>query len=254
MSVMSTVSKPADIPVICTILGDAGLGKTSLAATFPKPIFMRAEDGLQSIDISQRPDAFPVIQGVDDVWKQLTGLISEEHDYKTLVIDSVTALERLFAQHIIDNDPKKPASINVALGGYGNGPMAVAAMHQRVRKAAGLLREKRGMHVVFIAHAEVETLSPPDGEDYSRFSLRLSKRSVAPYTDDVDMVAFVKLQTFTKESDGEKRKAISTGDRVIVAHATASNVSKNRYGLEEEISFPKGVNPFTNYIPSLQEK
>lgn len=253
MSVMSTVSKPVDMPVICTILGDAGLGKTSLAATFPKPIFMRAEDGLQSIPADHRPDAFPIIQSVDDVWKQLTGLINEDHDYKTLVIDSTTALERLFAQHIVDSDPKRPASINQAMGGYGNGPMAVAAMHQRIRKAAGMLREKRGMHTVFIAHAEVETISPPDGEDYSRFSLRMSKRSVAPYTDDVDMVAFVKLQTFTKETDGDKRKAISTGDRVIVAHATASNVSKNRFGIEEEIPFPKGVNPFTNYIKSLSE-
>lgn len=253
MSVLSSISKPADLPVIATILGDAGLGKTSLAATFPKPIVIRGEDGLQSIPDAQRPDAFPLVETPNDLWAQLTGLITEDHGYKTLVVDSVTALERIFAQHIVDNDPKKPVTINQALGGYGNGLAAVAAMHQRLRKAAGILRDKKGMHVVFIAHAETETLSPPDGEDYTRFNLRLGKRSVAPYTDDVDLVAFVKLETFTK-GDGDKLKAISTGDRVIVAHATASNVSKNRYGIEEEISFPKGINPFAAIIPSLNKE
>lgn len=254
MSTLSAmVEKPADKPVIVTVLGDAGLGKTSLAATFPKPIVIRAEDGLQSIPAGERPDALPVISSVEALWNQLTALIKEDHDYKTVIVDSVTALERLFIQDVLDNDPKKPKGLNQALGGYGNGSAAVAAQHERVRKACGILRDKKGMHVVFIAHAEVETISPPDDEDYSRYSLRLGKKSVAPYTDDVDIVAFVKLQTFTKAANnGDKNKAISDGSRVVVCHATASNVSKNRYGIEEELPFNKGVNPFTSYISTLQ--
>ena len=61
MSILSTIAKPSNRPVIATILGDAGLGKTSLAATFPNPIFIRAEDGLQAIPEESRPDAFPVV-------------------------------------------------------------------------------------------------------------------------------------------------------------------------------------------------
>lgn len=249
-TLLSMVEKPADKPVIATILGDAGLGKTSLACTFPKPIVIRAEDGLQSIPVDQRPDALPVIANVEQLWDQLMALIREDHEYKTVIIDSVTALERLFIQDILDSDPKKPKGINQALGGYGNGSAAVAAQHERVRKACGILRDKKGMHVVFIAHAEVETIQPPDDEDYSRYSLRLGKKSVAPYTDDVDLVAFVKLETFTK-GDGEKKKAISNGGRVVVCHATASNVSKNRFGIAEELPFEKGVNPFHGFITTL---
>lgn len=252
MSLSSMVEKPTDKAVIATILGDAGLGKTSLACTFPDPIVIRAEDGLQSIASGQRPDALPLISDPSQLWEQLTALIREEHSYKTVVVDSVTALERLFVQDILANDPKNPKGIGQALGGYGNGSAAVAAQHERVRKACGILRDKKGMHVVFIAHAEVETISPPDDEDYSRYSLRLGKKSVAPYTDDVDIVAFVKLQTFTKSGSGDKNKAISDGSRVVVCHATASNVSKNRYGIEEELPFDKGVNPFTSYITTLQ--
>src|SRR5690625_6100084 len=83
MSVLSTIKKPDDRPAIVTILGDSGLGKTSLACTFPKAIVIRAEDGLSAIPAEQRPDAFPVIQKVDDVWDQLMALIKEDHEYKT---------------------------------------------------------------------------------------------------------------------------------------------------------------------------
>ena len=250
MSVLSSIKKPDDRPAIVTVLGDSGLGKTSLACTFPNPIVIRAEDGLSAIPSDQRPDAFPAIQKADDVWDQLMALIKEEHEYKTVVVDSVTALERLFVQHIIDNDPKNPRSINQALGGYGAGLAAVATMHQRVRKACGMLNERKNMNVVFVAHADTETVELPDQDPYTRYSLRLGKRSVAPYVDDSDVVGFLKLQTFTT-GDGERKKAMSDGTRLLVCYATASNVSKNRFGIEDDIVFEPNKNPFAGILPAL---
>ena len=251
MSLLSTISKPEDRAVIVTIIGDSGLGKTSLAATFPKPIVIRAEDGLQAIPAENRPDAFPTLTSVDALWEQLTALLKEEHDYKSLVIDSATALERLFIQHVIESDPKKPRSINQALGGYGAGLAAVAAMHQRVRKACGMLNERKGMHIVFVAHADTETIELPDQDPYTRYSLRLGKKSVAPYVDDSDIVGFLKLTTYTT-GDGERKKAISDGSRQLVTYATAANVSKNRFGITEDIPVELGVNPLVNFVPSLK--
>lgn len=246
---LDTIEKPADRPVICTISGNAGLGKTSLAATFPKPIFIRIEDGLQSVPLAQRPDAFPLVQTVDQLWSQLTALMKEKHDYKTVVIDSVTQLDTLFQQYIIDTDVKKPASINQALGGYGAGYAALSGLHGRVRKAAGILNDK-GLNVVFIAHADTETLDLPDQDAYSVYTIRIHKKSIQHYIDNVDFVAFVKLETFTT-GDGEKKKAISDGSRVITCHAVASSVSKNRYGITEDLPFEPGKNPFIGILPTM---
>lgn len=250
MSLLETISKPKQTAIIATITGDAGIGKTSLAATFPKPIFIRAEDGMQSLSGENMPDAFPTLQKVDELWEQLGALINEKHDYKTVVIDSVTKLERMFIEYVVDKDPKKPRSINSALGGYGAGLAAVAGMHQRVRKAAELLKQK-GINTVFIAHADTETIDLPDEEPYTRYNLRLGKKSTAPYVDDSDLVGFLKLETFITGEEGEKKRALSDGTRVLVVQATAANVSKNRFGIEEPITVKKGENPLKIYIKGL---
>lgn len=245
------IDKPKDNPAIITIAGDAGAGKTTLANTFPRPIFIRLEDGLQAIPKERRPDAFTVVDKVDDLWDQLNWLIKEEHNYKTLVIDSVTQAETLFIDYVVSTDTKNPRTINQAIGGYGAGMQAVSAYHGRIRKAAKILNEKRGMHVVFIAHTDVSTIELPDADPYSRYELRLGKKSMAHYVDNVDLVAYVKLETFTT-GDGERKKAISSGNRIAVCYTAAAQVSKNRYDITEDLLIEKSKNPFIEYIPFLK--
>lgn len=255
MSTMGSIQKPKDRAIICTICGDAGTGKTRLAATFPKPIFIRAEDGMQSIPPNERPDAFPILKsgdkgGVAQLFDQLIGLLTEDHDYKTVVVDSVSALERLFVDDVMHRDGKAK-SINQAFGGYGAGVSAVTRMHQRLRRAAGFLNERKAMNIVFIAHADIETMRLPDIEDYQRYSLRLPPKSLPPYVDDVDMVGFIRLATIIRGEDGERKKAISNGDRELVVTASAANVAKNRFGLTEPMDVPEGENPLYGLVPGL---
>lgn len=252
MSILETISKPASKPAIVTIAGDAGVGKTSLAATWQDPVFIRAEDGMQSIPEERRPQAFPVVGSPDDLWSQITALIREEHDFKTLVIDSVTALEALFIDHVVETDPSKPKSINQALGGYGAGLRKVAAMHLRLRKAAGILRDRKGMAVVFIAHTDIETIDPPDGTSYTRWSLRLNRRSQQAYVDDVDLVGMLALETYRRTSQGGKPdKAFSDGTRYLLIKSSAAHVSKNRFGITEDLVVEQGKNPLAGIVPGI---
>jgi len=244
------IEKPQDGPGFVTIFGDAGAGKTSLGATFPKPVFIRAEDGLKAVPIDTRPDALPLVKTADDLWAQIAWLIKEEHDYKTLVIDSVSKLDVIFTEDIMKTDSKD--NLAQCAGGYGAGYQVLFGMHQRLRKGCQVLQEKRGMNVVFLAHADIDKIEPPDMAGYSKYVLKLtatSKVNMAdPYVNDVDIVGFIRLKTFIK-SDTER--AMSTGVRELVVHAVASNVSKNRFGIEEPMIVEKGVNPLIGLVPFL---
>ena len=248
MSILEQASVPESGPQIMTFCGDAGLGKSSLAATFPKPIFVRAEDGVARIPQAFRPSALPVIRTEEQLWEQLKALVHEEHDYKTAVIDTVSALDRMFVQSILKQDGKAK-SLNQALGGYGAGFSALAARHQQVRNAAEMMRIKRGMNVVFLAHTEVGTMRLPDMEDFSRYSLRMTHdKSLPPYLDDVDAVGFLRQVMVLKGDEGERKKAISGEERELVMHVTASNVSKNPYGITAPVPVPLGENPLAEFV------
>lgn len=248
MSILSTITKPAPRPPVITIAGDAGTGKSSLAASFPDPIFIRAEDGVGRIEKGlPTPDAFPVIQKADDLWDQLIALLKEDHGYSTLVIDSVTKLEEIFTRDILERDGRAK-TLSTAFGGYGAGFQALGQMHARVRKAAGMLNEQKQMAVIFIAHADLETMRLPDSEDYQRYSLRLNKNSIAPYVDDVDVVGHVRLCAALRGDDGERKKVISDGSREFLCHATAASVSKNGLGIEKALPFNKGENPLAEAL------
>jgi hypothetical protein len=248
LSILEQASVPEMGPQIITVCGDAGLGKSSLAATFPKPIFVRCEDGVARIPASFRPNALPPIRAEDQLWEQLKALVHDEHDFKTCVIDTVSAADRMFVQSILKQDGKAK-SLNQALGGYGAGFSALAARHQQVRNAAEMMRIKRGMNVIFLAHTEVGTMRLPDQDDFSRYSLRMTHdKSLPPYLDDVDAVGFLRQVMVLKGDEGERKKAISGEARELVMHVTASNVSKNPYGITEPVAVELGVNPLAEFV------
>jgi len=250
MSELEKVSIAQDRPIIATITGAHGSGKTSLAATFPKPIFIRVEDGMQSIPVDQRPASFERVNGsVDKLFAQLTDLATAQHDYKTVVIDTVSALENDFINHVMAMPINKGVkSINQACGGYGAGPSAVAALHDRVRKAGEYLNN-RGMHVLFLAHADTTIIDLPDSEPYTQYTIAMAKKSALVYLNFADMVAQCKLEAFVQPTDGDKAGKIkTTGNRVISCHSDLSTVNKNRYGITQQIPFILGENPFS-FLP-----
>lgn len=253
MSILQRASKPEREPIVATIVGTAGSGKTSLAATFPDAILIRTQGEALPRDIVTPPDSLPELQTADDLWDILKALLNDEHSYKTLILDSVTGLDSLFTTDVLDQEAKnggKARGIIQAMGGYGAGPAAVQASHMRVRKAVEFLRKRRGMHTIFVGHADIADVSPPDGDPFSHYTLRLPKKSIAPYTDAVDLVGFLKQERIVRGATEAKPdraakpgRAVTTGDRVLVTYLQPASLSKNRFGIEDDITVQKGVNP-----------
>ena len=71
MDLKSLISRPAAEAPMITIFGEGGTGKTTLAALFPAPIFIRAEDGFDVFAGKKAPNAFPVLKSGEDIFSQL---------------------------------------------------------------------------------------------------------------------------------------------------------------------------------------
>lgn len=228
---------------IFTIFGDAGLGKTTLASTFPSPVFIRAEDGLSSLSDKEDIKAFPVVKKSEDILDQARALWKEEHSFKTVILDSITKLDSLIQDEIIKDAGTK--NLAQAYGGFGAGYGAVSARHYEIRNKLGFLADK-GINIVFIAHSTTKEISLPDEPSFAKYTCEMHEKSLKNYIHDVDVVGFLKLKVVLNKEG----KATNTQERELVCHATPSNISKNRLvpPIDKALKIEKGVNPFADYL------
>lgn len=92
------------------LYGNPGAGKTMAAIQFPKPYVIDTEgstDKRQYVDaIKKSEGSVFVTQDFDELMKEIKALLTEKHDYKTLVIDSLTILYN----DLLDKAEKKVGS------------------------------------------------------------------------------------------------------------------------------------------------
>jgi hypothetical protein len=206
------------------IYGVHGIGKSSFGAGAPDPIFIRTEDGLGTIDVP----TFPIAKSSNDVLEAIGSLYSEEHNYKTVVLDSTDWLENMLLSEMDAQYDGKELS-------YGKGAVILANRWRALLDGFNALRNERSMAVVLIAHTEIKRFDSPETEPYDRYQPKLATRSSALIQEWADCVLFTNYRTMVKKEDvGFDKKVargITTGERLIYTSETPAYYAKNRYSL-----------------------
>jgi hypothetical protein len=213
------------------LYGTHGIGKSTFGAMAEKPIFVPTEDGLADIDC----ESFPLARSLGEVMAALESLYSGDHDYRTVVIDSLDWLERLIWGEVCADESVE----NIEKIGYAKGFAFAVDKWRAVLGALDALRTDRGMTVVLIAHAKIEKFENPETVPYDRYSPRLHKLASALVQEWADEVLFATYKVHTIKVDEGFNKAkhngVSTGERIIRTVERPAHVAKNRLGLPEEI-------------------
>jgi len=236
-----------------TIYGKPGVGKSTLASQFPVPLFLLTEEnGLDGVK------KLGVITEFKQLWSTIKSLLAEDKlPFKTLVIDSISKLDSMVIRYILDTEPlskngQPPSSINSACGGYGAG-FAKAAMIHRSLKAMFDQFQAKGITVVYISHLDISKYKAPDSEDYDIYTIVMNhNKSREVYIDDVDLVAFCRLKSYTSETESGRVLVRSTSDRIIHVGANEGHVSKNRYNMPDELTMT--FSALAEYIPFYNTK
>ena len=272
MSYLSQVKKATPQAPVVTIVGFAGSGKSSLAGLFPNPIFIQAENASTVFETMTQdaqpcfmpqlsvPNAKRNIKTSEELLAQLRELITEQHDFKTVVIDTITSLNVLFEQEVVEFDDREVNNIGEAAGGFNKGYLVVAGLHAKLLMACEHLR-KRGMTVVFLAHTGIVKMKnrPDVGAEYTAFTLDMNDKSRQLYVGNSDAVLYLKARDFVSGNEENRKgqttkfgRVTNTGERVLITSSdgTIGYIdAKNRYNLPDEIEVNKGENPLIALIP-----
>lgn len=210
------------------IYGENGIGKSSLAAAFPKPIFLNLEDGIGDLDV----DSSDVIKSVTE----FTGCLIElaNSDYETIVVDTIDWLEKL----IFDDVAKEAGKKTIDDIGFGKGYQSVELRWKHLFEGFGYLWQQ-GRHIVFTCHESIEKFTNPEGDSYNYWRPSLHLKGSGCVTEWMDEVFFLRYRTstLTKDEGFGAKRAVAVGgkERYMATTKSAAYEAKNRLGLPDEL-------------------
>lgn len=255
---MKIVNQVQAYPQATLVYSPPGVGKTEFAAYFPKPIFLMIdlEIGLKTLIKEGRVPANTAhkeeaVTSFDELMDDLDWLASADHNYESLVIDTLNSAQfllkrKITQQHFYNREDKFEAFAK----GWERCEVPWNAMLHRLNQVRA-----RGMRVIGLAHSEVSMMRNPDGEDYQAHTPKINSKVLwVPTNAFFDNVLFMNLEVCAV-TDKAQQSVKEKSHRLLYVQADAGHFAKNRFGLDHPISCGKsGKDTYQNFFNAIVAK
>lgn len=237
ISLSSLKSSKSTNPPITLLYGVDGIGKTSLAAEWPEPLYLPTEGERPPSDVEMAtPGTIETFNDVIDVFSEL---LTTEHEFQTVIVDSLDGLEHLVwaatAARLGVNSIEEP--------GFGKGYVEADTEWRNFLGGVSALAQA-GINVVMLAHPEIVRFDSPTTDPYSRYTPKLHKRGNALVREQADLVAFMNYRVSLKEKEVGPKKTVAHAEggkeRQIHLREGAGFLAKSRYPHPDSIVYKKG--------------
>ena len=229
--------------------GPSGIGKTTLAAMAPTPVFLGVDDGGRKIvnpitgKLINKVDGIETFQDVRDAL-QAPGLFDQ---VETIVIDTITKLEELMQHFAILNITFKGAKVQSFRQFGWDGPEVLVDQFRLLMSDLDS-HTRAGRNVILLAQQGQIRRSSASTDDYledgpfishtNRYSAR---EELKQWADHVLRIGYLNLQVH-REKDAKAGKVVSEGtERAIFSagaqHFTAKSRPINGHQIPDVISF-----------------
>jgi hypothetical protein len=254
---LKSLSKNSPKPPRIVIYGDGGIGKTTFASGAPDHIFILTEDGLGDIEAP----GLPVDENgkprravsFGEVTDALNMLGEQDHDFKTVVIDSLDWLEPLIWKATCE----RINATSIESPGYGRGYIEAGREWRDFFDLITDLRDIKGMTIIMLAHDAIARVEDPIHPAYDTHGIKLHKRAAALSEEFCDIMGYAAHKTLVRTEDGgfgdkRRNRALPTGERILYLSGTAAYTAKNRYSMPDEV--PLVWDEFAKYLPGAKKK
>lgn len=227
----------------CIIYGPPGCGKTSFAAEAPNPVFLMTEEGVPGdleLNALGPNETDNVFRDFESLMMALVTLRDEEHEFETIVIDTVDGMEPLIWRYVCEENKWK----TIESPGYGRGYVEAVYKWREFIELCDEIRNRRSINIVWLAHSKTQNFEDPMHGPYSRFIMNIHAKAADALEYDSDIVGFLNIGTEVQESDKgfnqKSRTAQSEGVRFIFLDRRPAFNAKNRYEMPARIRYQRG--------------
>ena len=161
------------------LFGEPKIGKSTFASNAPGVVFIPTEDGISGLDVMQLPSD-GVCHSWEDVLKAIRVLLETDHDRKWVALDTINGVADLCAKHVCDRDfggNWESRKGQEGFNAWGRGDKAAAQEFKRLLSGLDMLREKKGMGCILLAHQGLQRSGNALGEDFQKFTADIHKNS-----------------------------------------------------------------------------
>ncbi len=241
-------------PLKLFIYGRNGIGKTTFASRMDNPVLLDLEDNASHLTVDRQ-----LLTSYRDIQSFLLALKTQEHPFKTVILDSVDVLEDLITQDILTRNGKADLS---KVGGYGEGyKQQVTAFSNIIKRMDALFQS--GMNVVFLGHETVRRVEEPGEKVYDRVTPAIRENNYSQICNWCFGVFYATsaVNRGAIEDAGFNQKRTRnvdrTSDRIFYTTPSAAHLAKNVFELSSPMpldypAFEKAIESF--YNPSTEKE
>lgn len=152
-----------------------------------------------------------------------------DHQYKTLVIDTLDWLE----PKIWEATCRRLKIPTMETMGYGKAYMEADKEWDAFKTYCNYIHAERQMNIVLLAHTTQNRVYDKDFNEMTRWDIKLQKRAAARFIEWAELIGFLTYDTYLTRTNG-KESSKHDGKRVLMVHEIGSYVAKNRFGYDGE--------------------